>query len=284
MTAGSGKTIADAVQWATQSLEGGESPAVDARVLVCHVMDCQQSYLYTWPEKLLSDAQFSALAELVEKRQQGYPVAYLVGKRGFWELELNCNPSTLIPRPETELLVETALALPLAETANVCDLGTGTGAIALALASEQPGWTVTGVDRIPQAIELAKSNAALNGLAGLNWLESHWFSALHPDQHFDLIVTNPPYVESTSPYLHEGDVRFEPHSALTAGEDGLDDIRLIIAQSPAYLSNGGWLLIEHGYTQHQAINALLREHGFTQCRGVKDLNGLDRITMGQWTA
>ncbi len=245
-------------------------------------MDCQQSYLYTWPEKPISDAQFSALVELVEKRQVGYPVAYLTGKRGFWDLDLNCNPSTLIPRPETEALVETALTLPLPANARVCDLGTGTGAIALALASERPDWSVTGVDRIPEAIELAKSNAALNGLTGINWLESHWFSSINADQVFDMIVTNPPYVETTSPYLMQGDVRFEPHSALTSGEDGLDDIRHITEHAPAYLSEGGWLLIEHGFTQHDAIIALLRQRGFSKCRGVKDLNGLNRLTLGQW--
>ncbi|TPV60657.1 peptide chain release factor N(5)-glutamine methyltransferase [Aestuariibacter sp. GS-14] len=282
MSADPGISISDAIRWAVHSLQDGESPAVDARVLVCHVLDCQQSYLYTWPEKLLSLAQHAALVRLVEQRQQGIPVAYLTGKRQFWDLLLQCNATTLIPRPETESLVEAALALEIPANARVCDLGTGTGAIALALAYERPGWKITGVDRIADAISLAKSNALLNHIDGVEWQVSHWFSALPSDVRYDLIVTNPPYVESDSPYLRRGDVRFEPHSALTAGDDGLDDIRHIVAESPERLAQCGWLLIEHGHTQHQAVKSLMQQRGFSGCKAIQDLNGHNRITLGQW--
>ena len=275
-------TIARALAWATAELQGGESPAVDSRVLLCTVLDCQRTYLFTWPDKVLTAAQFSRFKTLIDKRREGYPVAYLTGTREFWSLTLNVNESTLIPRPETELLVETALSLDLAEQSRVCDLGTGTGAIALALKTEQPQWTVTGVDRIAAALELAASNAALNGNLEVNWRLSYWFSDFPMDSQFELIVTNPPYVEADSVYLHQGDVRFEPVSALTAGTDGLDDIRAIIHQAPDFLVPGGWLLIEHGYTQHEAIKSLFLQRGFSLCRGVDDLNGLPRITLAKW--
>ncbi|OFI35336.1 protein-(glutamine-N5) methyltransferase, release factor-specific [Alteromonas lipolytica] len=274
--------ISQALSWATTQLSDGESPLVDSRVLLCAVLDCNRSYLFTWPDKALSDDQLTTFKQLVQKRQQGHPVAYLIGSRAFWTLTLKVNESTLIPRPETELLVETALQLPLPTAARICDLGTGTGAIALALAAEKPQWSVTGVDRVEAALQLAKENASLNGNLQVNWLLSHWFNDLPATAMFDLIVTNPPYVETGSVYLQQGDVRFEPASALTAGADGLADIREIISQAPDHLSLGGWLLIEHGYTQHDAIKALLQQRGFTACQGVDDLNGMPRITLAKW--
>ncbi|MDC8830565.1 peptide chain release factor N(5)-glutamine methyltransferase [Alteromonas gilva] len=275
-------TIAQARAWAIEKLKEGESPSVDSRVLLCHVLQCDQSYLFTWPEKRLTAPQQRELTELTYKRQQGYPVAYLVGTRSFWTLQLQVNESTLIPRPETELLVETALALPLTDNANVCDLGTGTGAIALALASEKPGWSVTGVDRVAEALSLAAQNAQLNGDLPVTWQLSNWFSGLSDTRPFDLIVTNPPYVEDNSEYLAQGDVRFEPKSALTAGADGLTDIRIIVQQAADFLANDGWLVIEHGFAQHAAIAALLTQRGFADCRGVIDLNGHLRITLAKW--
>lgn len=274
--------IAQALRWANEQLSDGESPAVDSRALLCAVLDRDRTYLFTWSDKTLTDAQQAMYQRLVARRREGYPVAYLVGSRSFWTLTLKVNESTLIPRPETELLVETALQLPVARNARVCDLGTGTGAIALALAAEQPDWQLTGVDRIDAALQLAMANATLNDIHNVTWLLSHWFSNFPPDSSFDLIVTNPPYVESDSVYLQQGDVRFEPESALTAGPDGLSDIREIISQAPDFLTPDGWLLIEHGYTQHGAIKGLLIQRGFTQCRGIDDLNGLPRITLAQW--
>lgn len=275
-------TIAGALRWGSDRLGDGESPATDCRVLLCHVLKCDRSYLFTWPEKTLTGDQQSEFETLVHKRREGYPVAYLIGRRGFWDLTLKVNPTTLIPRPETELLVETALELTLPAIAHVCDLGTGTGAIALALASERPGWSVTGVDRINGALALAAENARLNGGLVIDWRLSHWFSELDNEQTFDLIVSNPPYVEDDSEYLSQGDVRFEPKSALTAGADGLDDIREIVEQAPDFLKNNGWLVIEHGYTQHPKIATIMQKRGFTQCRAVTDLNGHQRITLGQW--
>jgi release factor glutamine methyltransferase len=275
-------TIARALAWATSELQQGESPAVDSRVLLCAVLECQRTYLFTWPDKSLTSSQYSHFKNLIARRREGHPVAYLTGTREFWSLTLKVNESTLIPRPETELLVETALALALPDTASVCDLGTGTGAIALALKTEKPAWHLTGVDRISEALDLAAANAQLNGQLTVNWLLSHWFDAMAPANQFDLIVTNPPYVESDSEYLQQGDVRFEPASALTAGVDGLEDIRDIIQRAPDFLTSGGWLLIEHGYTQHESIKGLFEERGFSGCQGIDDLNGLPRITLAQW--
>lgn len=275
-------TIAQALAWATAQLHEGESPAVDSRVLLCAVLDCDRTYLFTWADKPLSASQQTVYQRLIDKRREGYPVAYLTGSRAFWTLILKVNESTLIPRPETELLVETALALPLADTARVCDMGTGSGAIALALKAEKPNWTVTGVDRIKAALALGADNAKLNGNLQVDWRLSHWFSEMPANSQFELIVTNPPYVESDSPYLHQGDVRFEPVSALTAGIDGLDDIREIIEQAPDFLVSGGWLLIEHGYTQHESIKKLFERRGFTRCRGIDDLSGLPRVTLAKW--
>lgn len=275
-------TIAEALTWGSEILGDGESPVTDCRVLLCHALGVERSYLFTWPDKILTSDTQDVYQTLLLKRREGYPVAYLIGQRGFWDLTLKVNETTLIPRPETELLVETALELPLTENARVCDLGTGTGAIALALASERSQWSVTGVDRIEGALSLAKENATLNGDIKVDWYLSHWFEALDPTFSFDLIVTNPPYVETTSQYLSQGDVRFEPKSALTAGEDGLDDIRIIVEQSPLYLSDSGWLVIEHGFAQHNSVKSLLLKRGFSQCRGITDLNGCQRITLGRW--
>ena len=185
----------------------------------------------------------------------------------------------MIPRPETELLIEISLNLALNSDPNVLDLGTGTGAIALALASENPNWLITGLDKSSEAVALAKDNAIINKLERVNFIQSDWFSAVG-DSKFDLIVTNPPYIENNNLYLQQGDVRFEPSSALTSGMDGLDDIRLIVSQSKHYLADEGWLVIEHGYQQRVQVTDVLRTNGFSQIRSEFDLNGLPRVTLG----
>jgi len=278
-------TIDRQLRWATaqlqQSSDAPDSPQLDAKLLLCRVLSCELIYLYTWPEKCLSAEQLIQFAELVARRKSGQPVAHLLGYLDFWSLRLAVSDDTLIPRPETELLVETALALPLDDTTKVIDLGTGTGAIALALASERPTWQVRGIDKNAAAVALAKRNASTHSIHNVAFQQSDWFSAI-TDNHYQLIVSNPPYVETHSPYLAEGDVRFEPLSALVSGADGLDDIRLIVAQAPRYLANFGWLLIEHGFNQASDIARIFAHHGFREVRCLTDLNGLARITLGQY--
>ncbi|MBT1065339.1 peptide chain release factor N(5)-glutamine methyltransferase [Bowmanella sp. Y26] len=274
-------TIQDALQWARSELTCSDSASLDARVLLCHCLQVSAVYLHTWPEKLLDENTWQQFQDLIRKRVQGLPVAHLTGTRDFWTLSLTVNEHTLIPRPETELLVETALSLFDDTPIDALDLGTGTGAIALALASERQSWTVTGVDRIEQSVELARLNARQNNLEQVRFFASNWFDAI--DQHrYSLIISNPPYVEPHSPYLTQGDVRFEPLSALTAEDLGLADLRKIISQASQYLVDSGWLLLEHGHAQGQAVRDLMQQAGFMGINTLKDLAGLDRVTLGQW--
>ncbi len=220
------------------------------------------------------------IRRLPAARRGGEPVAYILGQQGFWKIDLEVAPHTLIPRPDTELLVETALELQPASPAKVLDLGTGTGAIALALASDRPAWQVTAVDRVEEAAALAERNRQRLGLGNAQVRVSHWFDSLAGER-FDLIVSNPPYIAAADPHLVAGDVRFEPSSALVAGADGLDDLRVIAAQAPAHLLPGGWLLLEHGYDQAAAVRALLAEQGFIEVASRTDLGGHERITLGR---
>jgi release factor glutamine methyltransferase len=280
-------TIEQALCWAKEQLSAGgvsddglhDSAAFDSKVLLAACLQRELVYLHTWPEKLLDQLQMKEFQEYIEQRSQGHPVAHIIGYRDFWTLRLKVSPATLIPRPETELLVEIALDLNLSEQIKVLDLGTGTGAIALALASENLNWLITGLDKSSEAIALAKENAKNHKLERVNFIQSDWFSAV-AHRKFDLIVTNPPYIEESNHYLQLGDVRFEPSSALTSGLDGLDDIRLIVTQSKYYLNNNGWLVIEHGYQQSGQVTDVLRANGFNQIRSELDLNGLPRVTLG----
>lgn len=262
-------------------LPDSPSARLDVELLLAHVLGKSRSYLHTWADKALSDEQLEQFAAAIKRRQAGEPVAYILGQQGFWSLELEVAPHTLIPRPDTELLVETALQLIAATPASVLDLGTGTGAIALALASERPAWRVSGVDRVPQAIELAERNRSRLKLGNAQFLLSHWFDAIG-DQRYQMIVSNPPYIATGDKHLSQGDVRFEPSSALVAGDDGLDDIRLIIEQAPHHLNAQGWLLLEHGYDQAAAVCALLSERGFNQIESRRDLGGHQRISIGRF--
>ncbi len=207
-------------------------------------------------------------------------MAYIPGRQGFWSLDLEVAPHTLIPRPDTELLVETALEMLPSGPADVLDLGTGTGAIALALASERSTWRLTGVDRISEAVTLATRNAQRLGLGNVGFIESQWFSSL-AGQRYGLIVSNPPYIPASDPHLLQGDVRFEPSSALVSGVDGLDDIRLIIAQAPGHLSSSGRLVLEHGYDQASAVRSLLSAGGFVDVASCRDFGGHERVSLGR---
>ena len=238
-----------------------DSPRLDLEVLLCHVLDKPRSYLFTWPEKRLKQAEYQQFNELLKRRAQGEPVAYLLGEKEFWSLSLAVNTATLIPRPDTELLVETALSLLDKANAQVLDLGTGTGAIALALASEHSTWHITAVDKVPEAVALAEQNCRSLRLASVSVLKSNWFENI-TRQRFDLIVSNPPYIDIDDHHLKAGDVRFEPRSALVSGKKGLADIEIIISGAKNYLADGAYLLIEHGFQQAHAVRTLLLNEGY----------------------
>ncbi|VXC34355.1 peptide chain release factor N(5)-glutamine methyltransferase [Pseudomonas sp. 9Ag] len=262
-------------------LPDSPSAKLDAEWLLAAVLGRSPSYLRTWPEREVLPEDEARFVAHLERRRLGEPVAYILGRQGFWSLELEVAPHTLIPRPDTELLVETAMkVLPAGGAASVLDLGTGTGAIALALASERPAWQVSGVDRVTEAVALAARNAQRLGLGNAAFLESHWFSSLR-GQRFELIVSNPPYIPASDPHLSQGDVRFEPSSALVSGVDGLDDIRLIIEQAPDHLSSSGWLVLEHGYDQASAVRSLLSAGGFVDVASCRDFGGHERVSLGR---
>jgi len=276
--------IDEALSWAIKQLEGGESPSVDAKVMLANILEKSQTFLFTWPDKTLDALQINQFKDAIARRRQGEPVAYIIGKRDFWTLSLFTSSHTLIPRPDTEVLVEQVLNWANEnERKNlaICDLGTGTGAIALALASELPQASVTGVDFQTQAVKLATRNAQANGISNARFLQSDWFHSLK-DHTFDIIVSNPPYIEETSPYLNEGDVRFEPKTALTSGLDGLNDIKHIINAAPQFLNKGALLAFEHGFNQGDAVRNLLLASGFTAVKTVRDYGDNDRVTVGLW--
>ncbi|MBD8204468.1 peptide chain release factor N(5)-glutamine methyltransferase [Pseudomonas viridiflava] len=265
-----------------RSAELPDSPTarLDAELLLAAALGKPRSFLHTWPERIVSTEAALAFAGYLQRRRTGEPVAYILGQQGFWKLDLEVAPHTLIPRPETEMLVEAALELvPAFAPAQVLDLGTGTGAIGLALANDRQQWKITAVDRVLEAVELAERNRQRLQLDNAEVLNSHWFSALEGRQ-FDLIISNPPYISEADPHLSMGDVRFEPGSALTAGPDGLDDLRTIISEAPAHLSPGGWLLLEHGYDHGPAVRELLIRHGFERIQTRRDLGEHERITFG----
>jgi len=266
---------------------GNDSPQLDAELLLAQVTGWSRTRFRAFPEQQVSPVQAAEFQHLVSKRATGEPVAYVLGQQEFWSLPLQVSAATLIPRPDTECVVEQALTLDLPAQARVLDLGTGTGAIALALASERPDWDITASDFTDEAVALAQSNAAVLNLS-IQVVKSHWFDQLaaacfdqYFSQGFDLIVSNPPYIASTDHHLSEGDLRFEPASALVSGADGLDDIRHIVAAAPSWLNAGGWLLLEHGYDQAQAVQALFQQQGFDQVHSRQDYGRNDRMTLGQ---
>ena len=265
---------------AEAQLPDSPSARLDAELLLAAALGKPRSFLRTWPERVVDREARERFEGWLARRRAGEPVAYILGRQGFWSLDLEVAPHTLIPRPDTELLVETALQLLPASPARVLDLGTGTGAIALALACERLSWQVSGVDRIPEAVALAERNRERLRLANVGFRQSHWFSALEGER-FALIVGSPPYIPGSDPHLQQGDVRFEPKSALVAGHDGLDDIRLIVAQAPRFLEPGGWLLLEHGYDQAAAVRDLLLGNGFSEVESRRDLGGHERISLGR---
>lgn len=269
----------DLIQWAVDAIRG-DSPRMDAELLLSEVTGWGRTSFRAWPERTVPAEHESRFRVLVRQRAEGHPVAHLLGQHEFWSLPLKVNPSTLIPRPDTECLVEAALDLPLPESALVVDLGTGTGAIALALASERPLWQVSACDRVAGAVALAKINADALSLP-VAMYQGNWFEGL-PDIRFDLVVSNPPYIAENDHHLSRGDVRFEPHSALVSGPDGLDAIRHIVRESPQWLARHGWLVLEHGYDQGKAVRGIMTDAGFESVETRQDYGHRDRLTLGRF--
>jgi release factor glutamine methyltransferase len=269
--------IFDVLKRSVELVYISDTPSLDIEVLLCHVLRKDRSYLYTWPDQRLTNSQQVHFDGLFRQRLNGKPVAYITKKREFWSLEFKVSPVTIIPRPETELLVEKALSFPFGHQISVLDLGTGTGAVALALASEKPLWKITAVDIELDAVELAEANRQRFDFDNVCIYQSDWFSGIKSTQ-FDLIVTNPPYISPKDEHLKIGDVRFEPSSALVSKDDGLSDIHTIIYNANSHLKFCGWLMMEHGYDQGKVVRQKMTQAGFSDVRTFTDLSGLERVS------
>jgi release factor glutamine methyltransferase len=268
--------IRDLMQRASAVIE-----RVDAEWLLAHALGRPPGWLWAHADEAVDAAVGEAFAGLVARRAAGEPVAYLTGVQGFWTLELEVTPATLVPRPETERLVELALArIPTDRALRVADLGTGSGAIALAIAQERPRARLIATDASAAALQVARRNAARNRIGTIEFREGDWLAPLAGER-FDLIASNPPYIAEGDPHLDEGDLRFEPPSALSSGRDGFDAIRTIVGAAPGHLHAGGWLLLEHGWEQGAAVRALLADAGFAEIATARDLEDRERVTLGR---
>lgn len=276
-------TIYTAIQDATQKLkETGNSAQLEAEILLAHILGCSRTALRTWPDQELTQDQQTAFQQVTQRRMKGEPVAYLTGQREFWDMMLQVSPDTLIPRPETELLVETALEkIPADAKWNIADLGTGSGAIALAIARERPGCQITATDNSAAALTVAKANAQKLSITNVRFIEGHWFQPIENDQ-FKMIVSNPPYIHPSDPHLRQGDLRFEPEEALQSVPDGMKDIRIISNAARGHLVPPGWLILEHGFDQGPIIARRLAELGYENVTVMKDLSHHERICVGKW--
>ncbi|MCK5716314.1 MAG: peptide chain release factor N(5)-glutamine methyltransferase [Thiomargarita sp.] len=263
---------------ATAILHLSDSPRLDAEILLSHLLSVRRSHLFAWPDTILTSQQYTQFQTLITRRAQNEPIAYLIGHKEFWSLRLQVTENTLVPRPDTELLVEQSLArLPLEQQTTVIDLGTGSGAIALAIAYERPLCHVLATDKSGAALSVAQKNAHQLGLS-VDFLCSDWYSHLD-DQKATLIVSNPPYIAKNDPHLKQ--LQYEPLEALVSGQDGLTDIRYLIAHASAHLRPQGFLLLEHADEQAESVQALFQQYAYTAIHTYQDLAGLDRVTVGQ---
>jgi len=274
-------TINEALQWARNQLVTASTLRPDIESLLCHVLQCPVSRLISYPEQPLTAIQQQQFVSLIEQRRQGVPVAHLTGSRGFWSLDIGVNQHTLIPRPDTELLVSLALE-KIQSGMRVADLGTGSGAIALAIKAERDDIWMLASDYSEPALQQAKHNAVKNHL-NVHFLRGQWLEAMQPAS-LNLIVSNPPYIRSDDPHLTSGDLRFEPLTALASGADGLQDIRQLVHQAAIILKPQGWLMVEHGYDQSQAVQTLFQQAGFTGIQAFQDYGQQDRVVIGKRSA
>jgi len=266
-----------------QALGLGPSVAgLEAQVLLRHVLNRPHAYLLAHPEAILTDANLVQFDTLLARRERGEPIAYILGEREFFGLKLRVTPDVLIPRPDTELLVELALALmPEAKILEVLDLGTGSGAVAIAISKKRPKANVIAIDQSDEALAVARDNAHRLGAANLRFMQGDWCAPLDKGARFDVIAGNPPYIAECDAHLAQGDLRFEPKAALASGVDGLDAIRAIASQAAQHMTPTGWLLLEHGFEQGAACHKILAEHGFQEIYSHRDLAGLERVTVGR---
>lgn len=273
-------TLADCLAAGAARLHGDDARR-EAEMLLQHALGRDRAWLFAHARDPMPPEVQQRFETLLAARVRGKPVAHLLGERGFWTLSLRVTADTLIPRPETELLVEAALArLPADVRVHVADLGTGSGAIALSLASERPAATVIATDASGAALGIARDNARRNEIANVSFRHGDWLAPLASER-FDLIASNPPYIADDDPHLQQGDLRFEPPTALASGADGLDAIRRIVGDAPAHLHPGGWLLLEHGLEQGAAVRALLSMRGFVDVETLQDIEARDRVTLGR---
>ncbi|MBL4647962.1 MAG: peptide chain release factor N(5)-glutamine methyltransferase [Gammaproteobacteria bacterium] len=275
-------SIAALLQWACQILAQQDSPQREAEILLSYVLQCERSYLLAHGEKIITQVQYKRYLLLLRRRQQSEPIAYLLGRREFWSLDLQINSHTLIPRHETELLVELILKIFRADQCiTLADLGTGCGAIALAIASERPHWEIIASDNRQPVLALARSNAQRLAINNITFCASDWCTAL-PEKNYDVIVSNPPYIAMNDVHLTQGDLPFEPQTALVSGAEGLDAICIIAQQATQYLKPSGYLYLEHGAAQAKRVADILSANGFNAINCYQDLAGLDRVTCGSY--
>jgi release factor glutamine methyltransferase len=275
-------SIKDALIHATDALTCSDSSALDSEVLLAHALKKDRAFFRAWPEKTLTDQQQQDYTALISQRRHGHPVAYLTGEREFWSHTFHVNPSVLIPRPDTELLIEIILnTIDTHQAINIADLGTGSGAIAICLGLEYPRAHVTAVDQSSDALLIAKQNAKRLNCHNVNFLQSNWFEKVGQST-FDIIVSNPPYIDKADKHLQQGDVRYEPTTALIAGEHGLQDINVIASQAKHWLTDNGYLLLEHGFEQSTSVKTLLESHRYQHIQQFKDIQGHLRATLCQF--
>ncbi len=259
-----------------------DSALLDAEVLLCHVLDKARSHLRAWPEKEIKPQHHKQFLHLLKQRQQGLPIAYITGKKEFWSRDFKVSPDVLIPRPDTELLIELSLKqISDKPDARLIDLGTGSGAIAITLAAERPDTKVIATDLSNKALNIARQNASDHRIKNIQFIQSNWFNEIAPSK-FDLVISNPPYIAYNDPHLSQGDVRFEPDNALIAKEQGLKDIKNISNHARNYLNPGATLLVEHGYDQQMAVQAIFNSFAYTNITTHTDLSGNPRVTSGLW--
>ena len=266
---------------AARTLLGSDAGRLDAEVLLASLLNRDRSHLHAWPEKILPQETCDLFSQLLQRRADGEPVAYLTGQREFWSLALGVSPDTLIPRPETETLVSLALErIPADACFNIADLGTGSGAIALAIAHERPRCRIIATDMSARALAIAAANADRLGIGNVSFVHGNWCDPL-AHARLDLLISNPPYIEDSDVHLGRGDVRFEPRAALVSGADGMDDLERIVSSAGACLQAQGWLMLEHGYNQANRVKKRLRAHGYREISTHCDAAGLDRVCVGR---